>query len=66
MLRLGTRSSASVGAGRRQAASMARPASEQVAVTKEQALFGNPITACKVPLRAPRESQTKDQPEARG
>lgn len=55
-----------MGAGRRQAASMARPASEQVAVTKEQALFGNPITACKVPLRAPRESQTKDQPEARG
>lgn len=66
MLRPRRSSSASVGAGRRQSASMAWPVSERVAVMREQALLGNSITACKVPLRAPGESQTRDQPEARG
>lgn len=41
-------------------------ASERAAVTEEQARFGNPITACKVPLRTPEESQTRKQPGARG
>lgn len=44
---------------------MAWPASERVAVTKEQALPGNPITAYKVPLGAPGRprSETSQQPE---
>lgn len=33
---------------------------------KEQALFGNPITTCKVPLRAPGESQTETNQEPGG
>lgn len=41
-------------------------ASERVAVTKEQALFGNPVTACKVPLSellARARPETSQEPE---
>lgn len=55
-----------MGAGRGQSALKAWPASERRAVMKEQALFGNPITTCKVPLRAPGESQTETNQEPEG
>lgn len=42
------------------------PASERPAVMKERALFRNPITTCRVPLRAPGESQTETNQEPRG
>lgn len=38
----------------------------RVAAAEERALFGKPITACKVAPRAPGESQTREQPGARG
>lgn len=55
-----------MGAGRGQSALKAWPASERLAVMKEQALFRNPITTCKVPLRAPGESQTETNQEPGG
>lgn len=48
------------------AALMVCSASERVAVTKEQALFGNPVTACKVPLSellARARPETSQEPE---
>ena len=42
------------------------PASERLAVMKEEGLFGNPTATCKVPLRAPGESQTETNQEPEG